>query len=241
MIASATSLSADSSQLSSLAGPADGFALPLSLLPEAAAAVVEVAGQGGPPNTLPAQVGTLLQALTSRHSSDDTSSSSSSAAAAAAGAGTSSAAAAGVVAGAGKVKVKVAGDGNALRRLMDVGKEELLADEKALLGDVLGLLEEVVPEVSEWMAKFHARLADCAHGHAALWSIIVESYTMLLGKSCGNLWSKGLVRGGKATGGEIALLGDVLGLLEEVVPEVSEWMAKFHARLAACAHGHAAL
>jgi hypothetical protein len=30
---------------------------------------------------------------------------------------------------------------------MDVGKEELLADEKALLGEVLGLLEEVVPEV----------------------------------------------------------------------------------------------
>ena len=47
--------------------------------------------------------------------------------------------------------------------------------------------------------------------------------------------------GGKARRGEIALLGDVLGLLEEVVPEVSEWMAKFHARLADCAHGHATL
>ena len=56
--------------------------------------------------------------------------------------------------------------------------------EIALLGDVLGLLEEVVPEVSGWMAKFHARLAACAHGYAALWSVTVVTYTKFLGKSC---------------------------------------------------------
>ena len=42
--------------------------------------------------------------------------------------------------------------------------------------------------------------------------------------------------GGKARRGEIALLGDVSGLLEEVVPEVSEWMAKFHVKYRSSMH-----
>lgn len=126
VIASCSSLSAEAAaeQLPDIAAPADGFAMPLEVLTAAAAAV---APPSEPADTLPAQVGTLLQALTSSHLDADE-------AAAAAG-------------GQGAVKVKVPGAGSKLRRLMDTARETLLTAEKGLLEDVLEVLQATVPQV----------------------------------------------------------------------------------------------
>lgn len=51
------------------------------------------------------------------------------------------------------VRVKVApGGGSSLRRLLNASKETLIAEEKGLLRKVVDLLEEVSPQVGEYVA-----------------------------------------------------------------------------------------
>lgn len=139
-------------QISDLAGPVDGFCMPLSLLLPAAAAVT---GSSSSQITTSEAVGALLQSLTESHSPATSGSSESSQAdwvtqgprapshSSRTTSGTSGVSGSSGTAG---VTVKVPG-GSVIRKLLNASKENLIAEERTLLQKITSLLEEVAPQV----------------------------------------------------------------------------------------------
>ncbi|KAF8065743.1 hypothetical protein HT031_002803 [Scenedesmus sp. PABB004] len=113
-----------------LAGPADGFCLPLGLLQPAAAATGDAAPEAPP---MAAAVGLLLQCLTESRTP--------------AGGGAGGPAPAGTAAPAAPATVKVGG--STLRRLLSADKTALIGEERGLLQRAAALLEEIAPQMDE--------------------------------------------------------------------------------------------